>query len=162
MSCRFPTATTKGATVLAKRLELSLHQMHVWAALLILRKRPHSLRYWYSQSIYACPAYVNESYGSSHVCPPRLGPRFNSRATDMTFLVGLNSIAMQQATATKQTLKATTALLDYAATNPNAKIRYRASDMILQIHSDASYLSEPKAKSRASRLEFKTEFILQT
>ena len=41
-------------------------------------------------------------------------------------------------------------LLDYAATHPDAKIRYRALDMILQIHTDASYLSEPKAKSRAA------------
>jgi hypothetical protein len=34
-------------------------------------------------------------------------------------------------------------------THPNAKIRYRASDMILNVHSDASYLSAPKAHSRA-------------
>jgi hypothetical protein len=34
-------------------------------------------------------------------------------------------------------------------TNPNAKIRYRASSMILNVHSDASYLSAPKARSRA-------------
>ena len=38
-------------------------------------------------------------------------------------------------------------LLDYCATNPNATIRYKPSDMILKIHSDASYLSEPKARS---------------
>ena len=30
-----------------------------------------------------------------------------------------------------------------------AKIRYKASDMVLNIHSDASYLSAPKARSRA-------------
>ena len=41
-------------------------------------------------------------------------------------------------------------LLDYAATHPNAKVRYRASDMVLQIHTDASYLSEPKTRSRAA------------
>ncbi len=34
-------------------------------------------------------------------------------------------------------------------THPDATIRYHASDMILKIHSDASYLSEPKARSRA-------------
>jgi hypothetical protein len=32
-------------------------------------------------------------------------------------------------------------------THPNAKIRYQASDMILNVHSDASYLSAPKAQS---------------
>ena len=40
-------------------------------------------------------------------------------------------------------------LLDYVATHSNAGIRYVASDMILNLHSDATYLSEPKTKSRA-------------
>ena len=40
-------------------------------------------------------------------------------------------------------------LLDYAATHPNAVICYHRSDMILKIHSDASYLSEKEARSRA-------------
>jgi hypothetical protein len=39
-------------------------------------------------------------------------------------------------------------LLNYAATHPEAVVRYHASDMILHIASDASYLSEPKARSR--------------
>jgi hypothetical protein len=33
--------------------------------------------------------------------------------------------------------------------HPEATLRYHASDMILNIHSDASYLSEREAKSRA-------------
>ena len=75
---------------------------------------------------------------------------FYARSVDSTFLVGLNFIAMQQTKATDNTLKRTEDLLDYAATHPEAKIRYRASEMILQIHTDASYLSEPKARSRAA------------
>jgi len=39
--------------------------------------------------------------------------------------------------------------LDYAATQDDAILTYKASDMILAIHSNASYLSEPKARSRA-------------
>ncbi len=39
-------------------------------------------------------------------------------------------------------------LLDYLATYPNATIRFRASNMITNIHSDASYLSESDARSR--------------
>jgi hypothetical protein len=34
-------------------------------------------------------------------------------------------------------------------THPDAIIRYHASDMILSIHSDVSYLSAPKACSQA-------------
>jgi hypothetical protein len=40
-------------------------------------------------------------------------------------------------------------MLDYCATHPNATIRYKTSEMILNIHSDAGYLNEPKARSRA-------------
>jgi hypothetical protein len=40
-------------------------------------------------------------------------------------------------------------LLDYLATNPDATICYRVSDMIMNVHSDASYLSEADACSRA-------------
>ena len=35
------------------------------------------------------------------------------------------------------------------ATNPNAIVRFWASDMVLNVHSDASYISTPKARSRA-------------
>ena len=52
-------------------------------------------------------------------------------SVESTFLVGLNSIAIQQTSATNNTLKITEYLLDYAATHPDAKIRYRASEMIL-------------------------------
>jgi hypothetical protein len=39
-------------------------------------------------------------------------------------------------------------LLDYLAHNADAKVLFHASDMILNIHSDALYLSEAKARSR--------------
>jgi hypothetical protein len=47
---------------------------------------------------------------------------------------------------------ATNQLLDYLATHPDATIRYHASDMILHIHSDASYLSVSNARSRLGGL----------
>ena len=40
-------------------------------------------------------------------------------------------------------------LLEYLATYTDATIRFRASDMIMNVHSDASYLSELDARSRA-------------
>ena len=42
-------------------------------------------------------------------------------------------------------------LLDYVATHPDAILTYKKSDMVLAVHShsDASYLSEPGAWSRA-------------
>ena len=74
---------------------------------------------------------------------------YYARAVDATLLVALGTIAAQQANGTATTTKAINQILDYCHTHPSATIRYRASDMILKIHSDASYLSEPKARSRA-------------
>ena len=74
---------------------------------------------------------------------------YYARAVDATILVALGTLAAQQAKGTEHTSRAINQLLDYCHTHPNAILRYRASDMILKIHSDASYLSEPKARSRA-------------
>jgi hypothetical protein len=67
----------------------------------------------------------------------------------MTVLMALSSIAVEQTRATEQTMRQCKQLLDYLSANANATVRFYASDMILNIHSDASYLSEAKARSRA-------------
>jgi hypothetical protein len=71
------------------------------------------------------------------------------RAIDITILKALNTLATQQAKPTITTEKHVKQFLDYCATHPDAKIRYFASDMILQIHSDAAYMNETKARSTA-------------
>ena len=60
----------------------------------------------------------------------------------------LSSIASEQTTATEDTMRKVIHLLDYLATHPDTVVMFRASDMLLNVHSDASYLSEKKAKSR--------------
>jgi hypothetical protein len=57
----------------------------------------------------------------------------------------LNDIAAKQTKATEKTQAATNQLLDYLVTHPDTTIRYHASDMILHINSDASYLSVSNA-----------------
>jgi hypothetical protein len=74
---------------------------------------------------------------------------YYARAVDPTILMALSAIAAQQSAPTEETLARVNQFLDYMWTHPDAKIRYRASDMILNVHSDASYLSAPKARSRA-------------
>ena len=73
-----------------------------------------------------------------------------ARAIDSTILMGLNAIANEQANPTEATRERTLQLLDYLATHPDAIVRFYKSDMILNVHSDASYLSAPKARSRAA------------
>jgi hypothetical protein len=73
------------------------------------------------------------------------------RAVDSTMFTALSAIASAQAEPTEETMERCKLFLDYAATHQDAIITYHASDMVLVVHSDASYLSEPKARSRAGR-----------
>jgi hypothetical protein len=79
---------------------------------------------------------------------------YYARAVDPTVLMPLNDIATDQTKATEKTQAATNQLLYYLATHPDATIRYHDSEMILHIHSDASYLSVSNACSRLGGLFF--------
>ena len=71
-----------------------------------------------------------------------------SLTLDPTLAVTLSALAAEQSNGTEATAKAVVKLLNYCATHPDAAIQYRPSDMILRVHSDTSYLTEPKARSR--------------
>ena len=79
---------------------------------------------------------------------------YYAHAIDPTLLVALNTLALQQAAATQATAKAIDQLLNYCATHPDATIRFHASDMVLWMHSDASYLTAPQGRSRAAGYSF--------
>jgi hypothetical protein len=74
---------------------------------------------------------------------------YYAHAVDITVLIALSSIAIEQTKGTTITMEKVKQLLDYLATNPGTTIQYRASDMIMNVHLDASYLSESDACSRA-------------
>ena len=75
---------------------------------------------------------------------------FYARAIDNTMLEPIGTIATAMTTSTWDNLsKRMKQFLDYAATHPDATIRFKASEMHLWLHSDSSYLNEPKARSRA-------------
>ena len=57
----------------------------------------------------------------------------------------LSALASEQANPTEKTLSKIKQLFDYIASQEDAVLTYRASDMILAIYSDASYLSEAMA-----------------
>jgi len=73
-----------------------------------------------------------------------------SAATDPTMARTLSSIAGRQSNATEQVKAEVKQFLDYCATHGDARVRFIASDMILALHSDASYNSEPGSKCRAA------------
>ena len=64
-------------------------------------------------------------------------------------LCPISAIASQSANPTQDTMSHTMQLLNYLDTQEEAVLTYHASDMILAVHSDASYISEPTAHSRA-------------
>ena len=71
-----------------------------------------------------------------------------ARICDPLLLTSLNDLSTEQTNATTITAKKVTRMLNYCATYPDNKLRYYASDMVLYVHSDGSYLSAPKARSR--------------
>jgi hypothetical protein len=74
---------------------------------------------------------------------------YYGHAVDPTILPAISPIVSQQAQGTEAVADACHQLLDYVATHPNAGICYLASDMILAVHTNASYLSEHNTHSRA-------------
>ena len=81
---------------------------------------------------------MHKVIGSLLYCPHSL---------DNMLLASLNVLATDISTANATTLQNATHLLNYVATNPNAKLLYKHSDMILRAHSDASYLCAPKLET---------------
>ena len=74
---------------------------------------------------------------------------YYARAIDNTMLHALNDIASSKSKGTQTTWEAVKYFLNYASSNPDAEIIFRASEMLYKIDSDAAYLVCPEARSRA-------------
>ena len=74
---------------------------------------------------------------------------YYGRAVDNNILTSLSAIATEQAKPTTNTLAKVKQLLDYCVTQDEAIIAYKASNMILAVHSDAGYCNEKNERSRA-------------
>jgi hypothetical protein len=74
---------------------------------------------------------------------------YYGRAVDSTILTSLSSLATKQAKLMQKTMETVKQLLDYCMMQEEAIITYSASKMILNVHSNAGYLNEKKARSQA-------------
>ena len=63
-----------------------------------------------------------------------------ARALDDTMLHAVNELVTSKSDGIQETVADIAYFLDFCACNPNPVKLYRASDMILHIHSDAAYL----------------------
>ncbi len=70
---------------------------------------------------------------------------YYTRYVDASMLPALGTLATQQASPTKNTMKKIKQFLDFATMHPDAVVTYHASDMVLAGHSNTSYLSESNA-----------------
>jgi hypothetical protein len=121
----------------------------------------------HTPSRYVTPVYGSKTqYATRDETPPLTAQQchtiqkvtgsilYYAREVDPTVLMPRNDIAPEQTKETKKTQAATNQMLDYLVTHPDATIQYHASDMILHIHSDASYLSVSNAQSSLGGLFF--------
>jgi hypothetical protein len=76
---------------------------------------------------------------------------FLSIAVGSTLLCPISAVASRLSKPMKDTMWQTLQLLNYLATQEDAVLSYYASSMVLAVHSNTSYLSEPKACSRAGK-----------
>ena len=81
------------------------------------------------------------------------------RGVDGTILTPLSAIAAKQSKPTVNTAQRSQQIMDYLATQEPAVLTYRKSDMVLAVHSDASYLNEEEARSRAGGHHFLSEDV---
>ena len=124
-----------------------------------------------SPLLYTPPKYYSKKQqkATNDVSPPVSAERkkriqeivgvflYYARAVDPTMLTAINKIASAQAHPTEDVEAAVMHFLNYAARWPNAQLVFEASDMRLAAHSDASYLSETMARSRAGGIFFLTK-----
>ena len=80
---------------------------------------------------------------------PKVTGKFNwyARGDDGTLLTPISALTAQQAKLMQGTMKQVQQFVDYAATQELAVTTYRASDMVLAIHSNAGNLNEEGARS---------------
>lgn len=84
---------------------------------------------------------------------------YYARAVDPSMLPAVTKLSSRQSNPTVEVEQAANRLLGYAKRYPNAQTVIHACEMILTGHSDASYLSETKARSRAGGILYLTNNI---
>ena len=123
-------------------------------------QHPTPTKHHYGPTKYVPPEYGKKIQYSMEDTSPELTPLqkkhiqkvcgkflYDRRLVDNTQLHALNELSIKATTATEEPQAALTQFLKYCASNPDATIIYRASDMILSCDSDAAYPVAPKSRS---------------
>ncbi len=79
---------------------------------------------------------------------------FLARAINGRLLPALSALASEQSNPTEETMQKCKLFLDCMATEEEMILTYQASNMVLAVHSNALYLSEPGSQSRVGGHSF--------
>lgn len=114
-----------------------------------------------SPSIYIAPKFgASSQVESTDTSPPATAAeqthlrtaigkfRWYGDAVDPILVTPLSKMANQQSAPTQNTMSELSRFLNYVDQFPDAHLTFRPSNMQLHIHSDASYLGDPKSRSR--------------
>jgi hypothetical protein len=136
---------------------------------LLTRLRPNGVRPASTPSLYTPPSFGSrapQSPTGPDFSPPASPAQFKElqvavgyllyygRSVDARVLTATCALASEQVSPTLATMTRLDRLLGFVSAHPNGRKIYRASDMILCVHSDASYLSRPRAGSVAGSTHF--------
>ena len=137
----------------------------------LARLRPFGISSAFSPSIYTPPVYGSRapqsSTGPDLSFPPSPPPQqckelqvavgyllYYGRSVDSRIFPSTWALASEQAQPTQRTMDHLERLLDYVSAHPSGRKIYLASDIVLRVLCDASYLSLPKAGSVAGSFHF--------
>jgi hypothetical protein len=157
----------KGSKYLGMQIQVDRIQRHVtlsmpgYIAKLLQRVRPNGVKKSSTPSIYIAPNYRSPAAQTATVDQsPLASPTqqhelqvvigtllYYARTVDPTILTVVHELGSAQAKPTMNDMKKMERLLQYVAAHQYHGLRFHASSMQLQIHSDASYLSRPRARS---------------
>jgi hypothetical protein len=128
---------------------------------LLQRVRPHGIKGASTPAQYTAPNYAHPGAQKATMDGSPLASEsdkktlqsvvgtllYYARAVDPSICTAVHQLGSVQSQPTENDMQKMDRLLQYVSTHPNNGIRYYASNMILQLMSDASYLSRPKARS---------------
>jgi hypothetical protein len=132
-----------------------------YIAKLLKRVRPNGVKKAHTPSVYVQPSYKTmtaqtatvdnsprASTAQQHELQVVIGTMlYYARTVDPSVLTVVHELGSVQSRPTLNDIKKMERLLQYAASHQHHGIRFHASNMQLQIQSDASYLCRPRARS---------------
>jgi hypothetical protein len=164
----------KGSKYLGMDIAINRKQRHVTLTMpkyidrLLCKVKPEGVKGSNTPAIYTPPNYANPGAQRATIDDSELASEddqkllqsvvgtllYYSRAVDPSICTAVHELGSIQSKPSQNDMKKLDKLLQYVFKHRNIGIRFYASDMLLQLMSDASYLCRPKAASVVGLLAY--------